>query len=60
MAHGSQLPWGRLAKPEDIAHATVFLCDPASDYMTGSTVTVDGGILLPYQEMFRVRNRPKK
>jgi glucose 1-dehydrogenase len=60
MEHGRQLPWGRLAKPEDIAHAVVFLCDPDSDYMTGSTVTVDGGILLPFQEMYRVKDRPKK
>lgn len=56
---GSQLPLGRMAKPEDIAHAVLFLCDPASEYMTGSTVTVDGGALLPFQEMFRVRNRPQ-
>jgi len=57
--HGSNLPWGRLAKPEDIAHGVVFLCDPRSDYITGSTLSIDGGIVLPYQEMFRIRNRPK-
>lgn len=58
--HGGNLPWGRLAKPEDIAHGVVFLCDPRSDYITGSTLSIDGGIVLPYQEMFRIRNRPKK
>jgi NAD(P)-dependent dehydrogenase (short-subunit alcohol dehydrogenase family) len=57
--HGSNLPWGRLAKPEDIAHGAVFLCDPRSDYITGATLSIDGGIVLPYQEMFRIRNRPK-
>ncbi|MBU6384343.1 MAG: SDR family oxidoreductase [Planctomycetes bacterium] len=57
--HGSNLPWGRLAKPEDIAHGVVFLCDPRSDYITGATLSIDGGIVLPYQEMFRIRNRPK-
>jgi len=57
--HGGNLPWGRLAKPEDIAHGVVFLCDPRSDYITGSTLSIDGGIVLPYQEMFRIRNRPK-
>lgn len=56
--HGSNLPWGRLAKPEDIAHGVVFLVDPRSDYITGSTLSIDGGIVLPYQEMFRIRNRP--
>ena len=59
MQDGKALPWGRLAEPEDIARGVVFLCDPGSDYMTGSTLTIDGGILLPYQEMFRVHNRPK-
>jgi len=57
--HGNNLPWGRLAKPEDIAHGAVFLCDPRSDYITGATLSIDGGIVLPYQEMFRIRNRPK-
>jgi len=26
----------------------LFLVDPASDYVTGSTLTIDGGILLPW------------
>lgn len=55
---GSELPWGRLARPEDIAHGVVFLCDPRSDYITGATLSIDGGIVLPYQEMFRVKDRP--
>src|SRR5262245_53818394 len=29
---GAELPWGRLARPEEIARGVVFLCDPASDY----------------------------
>jgi glucose 1-dehydrogenase len=41
-----ELPWGRLGKPEEIARAVVFLCDPASDYMTGSSLLVDGGFTL--------------
>jgi glucose 1-dehydrogenase len=57
--HGSQLPWGRLASPDDIAHGVVFLVDPRSDYITGATLSIDGGIVLPYQEMFRIRDRPK-
>ncbi len=58
--HGSNLPWGRLATPDDIAHGVVFLVDPRSDYITGATLSIDGGIVLPYQEMFRIRNRPAK
>jgi glucose 1-dehydrogenase len=41
------LPWGRLGRPEEIARAVVFLCDPASDYITGSSLLVDGGFSLP-------------
>jgi glucose 1-dehydrogenase len=43
---GAALPWGRLGRPEEIARAVVFLCDPASDYITGSSLLVDGGITL--------------
>ena len=58
--YGSELPLGRLAEPTDIAHGVAFLCDPASEYITGSTLLIDGGIVLPYKEMYRVKNRPKK
>jgi glucose 1-dehydrogenase len=44
---GAKLPWGRLGRPEEIARAVVFLCDPASDYITGSSLLVDGGFTLP-------------
>ena len=58
MEHGSKLPWGRLASADDIAHGVVFLVHPNSDYITGATLSIDGGIVLPYQEMFRIRDRP--
>jgi glucose 1-dehydrogenase len=45
---GAALPWGRLARPEEVARAVVFLADPASDYLTGSTLAVDGGLQLPW------------
>lgn len=51
---GSELPWGRLGKPEEIARGVVFMCDPASDYMTGSSILIDGGIELPVQELHRL------
>ncbi len=42
------LPWGRLARPEEIARGIVFLVDPDSDYVTGSTLSIDGGSQLPW------------
>ncbi len=52
---GSELPWGRLARPEEIARGVLFLCDPASDYVNGTTLSIDGGALLPHEQMFRVK-----
>lgn len=42
------LPWGRLARPEEIARGILFLVDPASDYVTGTTLSIDGGFPLPW------------
>ncbi len=47
-AASAGLPWGRLATPEEIARAVVFLADPASDYITGTVLHVDGGLFLPW------------
>jgi 2-dehydro-3-deoxy-D-gluconate 5-dehydrogenase len=38
-----RIPAGRWGTPEDIAGATVFLASPASDYINGTILTVDGG-----------------
>jgi len=35
-----------------------FLCAPASEYITGSTLTIDGGIQLPWREMYRTSEKP--
>ena len=39
----SVIPMGRLARPEEIAQAALWLCSDRSSYATGSTVIVDGG-----------------
>lgn len=41
----ARIPKGRAGKPEDIGYATVFLASDESDYITGSTLYVDGGWL---------------
>jgi glucose 1-dehydrogenase len=43
-----QLPLGRLARPDEIARGVLFLVDPASEYITGSTLMIDGGVQLPW------------
>ncbi|MBS0209738.1 MAG: SDR family oxidoreductase [Planctomycetes bacterium] len=43
---GAALPLGRLAQPAEIARGIAFLCDPASDYITGATFRIDGGVTL--------------
>ncbi|MGH7199052.1 MAG: SDR family NAD(P)-dependent oxidoreductase [Planctomycetaceae bacterium] len=45
---GQQLPWGRLGRPEEIGRVVTFLLSDDAEYMTGSTVTVDGGVSLPW------------
>jgi len=39
----ARIPAGRWGTPEDFAGATIFLASPASDYVHGTILTVDGG-----------------
>jgi len=41
----SRIPAGRWGTPEDLQGAAVFLASPASDYVSGFTIAVDGGWL---------------
>jgi 3-oxoacyl-[acyl-carrier protein] reductase len=43
----SAVPLGRLAEPEDIAYAALFLASDEARYITGQTIIVDGGQVLP-------------
>lgn len=38
-------PAGRWGEPKDLKGAVIFLASPASDFVTGSSIVVDGGIL---------------
>ena len=45
-AAGAFIPMGRIGEPEEIADVVMFLAGPASRYMTGLVVVVDGGLLV--------------
>jgi len=39
----NRIPVGKIGTPEDIAYATLFLASDEANYITGQTITVDGG-----------------
>lgn len=40
------IPYGRVGDPQDVANAAVWLASDRSDYVTGTTLFVDGGMTL--------------
>lgn len=42
----ANIPWGRAGKPEEVATLVAFLLSSAADYITGTTVTIDGALSL--------------
>lgn len=42
----ARIPLGRMAVPEDIAKLVSFLASDKSDYMTGQSLVIDGGVIL--------------
>ncbi len=45
------IPLRRLGDPKDVAYATLFLASDEARYITGQSIVVDGGILLPESKM---------
>jgi len=45
---GKALPWGRLGRPEEIAKGIAFVLSDDADYMTGSVLSMEGGVSLPW------------
>ncbi len=48
------IPLGRLGSPEDVANAFLYLASDEAAYVTGTTIVVDGGQLLPEGNDFRI------
>lgn len=48
------IPLGRLGSPRDVANAFLFLASNEASYITGTTIVVDGGQLLPEGADFRI------
>jgi 3-oxoacyl-[acyl-carrier protein] reductase len=49
------IPMGRLGDPEDIGHAMAFLASDEAKFITGQTIVVDGGQILPESAYGRTR-----
>ena len=51
----NQYPIGRTGTPDDIANGIAFLCSDESSFITGHTLTIDGGLTVQLQGKFGVK-----
>ncbi len=42
----ASIPMGRIGEPEDVARAVLYLCSDLSSYVTGQTISINGGIYM--------------
>jgi NAD(P)-dependent dehydrogenase (short-subunit alcohol dehydrogenase family) len=40
------VPMGRMGRPEEIADAVLWLCSSAASYVTGQSISIDGGYVM--------------
>jgi 3-oxoacyl-[acyl-carrier protein] reductase len=43
-AYRNEIPLGRFGQPSEVASVIRFLCSKDASYVTGQTITIDGGI----------------
>jgi 3-oxoacyl-[acyl-carrier protein] reductase len=51
------IPLGRLGSPRDVANAFLYLASDDASYVTGTTIVVDGGQIIPEGADFRIAPR---
>lgn len=50
----AMIPLGRLGTPRDVANAALYLASSEAGYVTGTTIVVDGGQILPESSDFKL------
>jgi 3-oxoacyl-[acyl-carrier protein] reductase len=50
----AMIPLGRMGTPRDVANAVLFLASDDAEYITGTTIIVDGGQILPEGSDFKI------
>ena len=48
----SKIPSNRLGNPSDVANVVILLCSDLSNYITGETIHVNGGMYLGWQNFY--------